>query len=297
LVGSCARREASDRPWIRRRPRVDVARKDGDCVLRSRDAIDVEAFITDNEIGLAIFDPFVELHPVNENDNVEIAAVGRIFRRIAVNGGCSVVLAHHTRKPPNAANRESYAGDMDAGRGAGALNGVARMVATLYTVDPATGKKYGLSEADARSHVRFDDAKANLALVSGEPRFFRREGVTIGGFGGEEVGVLRPVTLSRVRSSTESKADDDAKTRSAVAGLLRSVEGRRMAITAIAGNLMDSGTVELVSLDALRKRLTEMFKKPQEYENGDVVRGFNGTIKGKTGRSMQLILDVAEKRK
>ncbi|OSI26579.1 AAA family ATPase [Bradyrhizobium canariense] len=203
-------------------------RKDGEHVIRSRDAIDVEAFIKENGIGLAIFDPFVELHPVDENNNVEIAAVGRIFRRIAVNGRCGVVLAHHTRKPPNAANRDSYAGDMDAARGAGALNGVARMGATLYGIDVATAKKYGIRDEEKHRYIRFDDGKANMSLLSGEPRFFRREGVVIGGPGGEEVGVLVPVKLSRTKTSAETTSDENARIRDAVASLLRTADGRRM---------------------------------------------------------------------
>ncbi|MET4328343.1 energy-coupling factor transporter ATP-binding protein EcfA2 [Bradyrhizobium sp. i1.15.2] len=270
------------------------ARKDGEHVIRSRDAVDVETFLQENSVGLAIFDPFVELHPVDENNNVEIAAVGRIFRRIAVNGRCGVVLAHHTRKPPNAANRDSYAGDMDAGRGAGALNGVARMVATLYTVDQATAKKYGLHEAEARNYVRFDDAKANLALVAGEPRFFRREGVVIGGLGGEEVGVLVPAKLSRAKNATQTTSDENARIRDAVASLLRTADGRRMTVKSVADELIDTGLAELVSPEALRKRLGRLFEQPQHYGNGDQIRSENTREKGKQGRALQLVLDIAD---
>ncbi|RXG97351.1 AAA family ATPase [Bradyrhizobium zhanjiangense] len=271
------------------------ARKDGEQVIRSRDAIDVEEFIKANGIGLAIFDPFVELHPVDENNNVEIAAVGRIFRRIAVNGRCGVVLAHHTRKPPNAANRDSYAGDMDAGRGAGALNGVARMVATLYTVDAPTAKKYGLQESEARNYVRFDDAKANLALVAGEPRFYRREGVIIGGTGGEEVGVLVPAKLNRARTATETTSDENARLRHAVASLLRAADGHRLTVKSVAEALIDTGLAELVTADALRKRLARMFEQPQNFENGDQVRSENTREKGKQGRALHLVLVIADR--
>ncbi|OSI68690.1 AAA family ATPase [Bradyrhizobium canariense] len=270
------------------------ARKDGEHVIRSRDAIDVEAFIKENGIGLAIFDPFVELHPVDENNNVEIAAVGRIFRRIAVNGRCGVVLAHHTRKPPNAANRDSYAGDMDAARGAGALNGVARMGATLYGIDVATAKKYGIRDEEKHRYIRFDDGKANMSLLSGEPRFFRREGVVIGGPGGEEVGVLVPVKLSRTKTSAETTSDENARIRDAVASLLRTADGRRMTVKTVADELIDTGLAELVSPEALRKRLGRMFEQPQHYENGDQVRSENAREKGKQGRALQLVLDIAD---
>ncbi|MGY4483336.1 hypothetical protein ACVWWR_002527 [Bradyrhizobium sp. LM3.2] len=270
------------------------ARKDGEHVVRSRDAIDVEAFIKENGIGLAIFDPFVELHPVDENNNVEIAAVGRIFRRIAVNGRCGVVLAHHTRKPPNAANRESYAGDMDAARGAGALNGVARMGATLYGIDAATAKKYGIRDEEKNRYIRFDDGKANMSLLSGEPRFFRREGVVIGGLGGEEVGVLVPVKLTRAKTATERSYDENTRIRDAVAGLLKTAGAKRMTIKSVAEELIDTGLAELVSSEALRKRLGRMFETPQHYENGDSVRSETARKTGKQGRELYLILEIAD---
>ena len=184
------------------------ATRSNDTIVMSRDAKAIEEFMLANGIGLGIFDPFVEMHPADENNNVEVAAVARVFRRVAVRANCSVILAHHTRKPPAASGSDAYAGNMDSGRGAGALNGVARMVATLYTLDAATAKKYGIREAEIRNYIRFDDAKSNLSLVSGDPIFFKREGVTIGGFGGEEVGVLRPASLSRVKDVKEQAKDD-----------------------------------------------------------------------------------------
>lgn len=182
-------------------------RTNSNTLAASKDAAAVEAFILDNGIGAVVLDPFVELHQADENNNVEVAAVARVFRRIAVRGHCAVVLAHHSRKPREA-DAALHAGNMDSGRGAGALNGVARMVATLYTLDKDTGKRFGIREEDCRRYVRFDDAKNNLGLVAAEPTFFRREGVTIGGFGGEEVGVLRPATLTRVEDP-KMKARED----------------------------------------------------------------------------------------
>lgn len=270
------------------------ARKNGDQVVATKDATGIEEFIKSNGIGLAIFDPFVEMHAVDENNNVEIAAVGRVFRRIAVSCSCSVVLAHHPRKPPNAANRESFAGDMDASRGAGALTGVSRMGATMYGMDIATAKKYGVPESEKHRYVRFDDGKANMSLLSGEPRFFRREGVVIGGIGGEEVGVLVPVKLGRLKSAAQSSADENTDIRNAVASLLRRADSGRMTLKSVAEELIDTGLTELTSFDALRKRLERQFKDPQTYENGDRVRSETLREKGKQGRALHLIIDIAD---
>lgn len=275
-----------------------IAKKDNDKISASADASYIEAVIRDNGIGVAIFDPFVELHPANENDNVEIAAVARVFRRIAVRGECGVVLAHHTRKPPNGANRESFAGDMDMGRGAGSLNGVARMVVTLYTLDAATAKKYGVTEDEARKYIRLDDGKANMSLVSAEPRFFRREGVTIGGFGGEEVGVLRPVKLSRTKSATETKADEDALTRETIREILQKEPERKWPVTKLAARLIELGTIELISPDTLTKRIKQIFGKPVSYDNGVTIKLIeNGTIPGERGRKALLVAEFAENAK
>lgn len=270
------------------------ARKNGDQVVGTKDAASIEEFIKENKIGLAIFDPFVEMHAVDENNNVEIAAVGRVFRRMAVSCSCSVVLAHHPRKPPNAANRESFAGDMDVSRGAGALTGVSRMGATMYGMDTASAKKYGVPEGEKHRYVRFDDGKANMSLLSGEPRFFRREGVVIGGIGGEEVGVLVPVKLGRVKSASQSSADENTGIRNAVASLLRRADGGRMTLKSVADELIDTGLAELTSFDALRKRLERQFKDPQTYENGDRVRSETLREKGKQGRALHLIIDIAD---
>jgi hypothetical protein len=274
-----------------------IAKRDNDRIKASPDAAYIEGLIKDNAIGLAIFDPFVELHPANENDNVEIATVARMFRAIAVRRECAVVLAHHTRKPPNAANRESYAGDMDAGRGAGSLNGVARMVATLYTLDAVTAKKYGLSDAEHRHYVRFDDGKANMSLISDAPTFFKREGVMIGGFGGEEVGVLRPVALGRLKTPAQAKADDDATIKESVRAMLRVSDGHTMPLLEIVQTLLENNTIDLMSEDTLRKRLDKIFADPLEYSSGDIIDRATRSVKGKNGRSAFLTLNVAEKSK
>ncbi len=278
--------------------RLVIDKRVGDRIVASKDATEIEEAIkTAGDICLAIFDPLVELHSADENNNGEMAAVTGIFREIAVRTNCAVVLAHHTRKPPNAANRESYAGNMDAARGAGSINFAARIVCTLYTVDPNTAKAYGIAEGDCRLYVRLDDAKANMSLLSGDPRFFKRESVLIDGFGGDPVGVLRPVKLARRLRSTETKAEDDARTREAVVALLHRAEGHRMAVTTIADDLIDTGVAEDMSSDTLQKRLKTMFENPQTYENGYVIRSETCSVKGKPGRSALLILEIAESSK
>ena len=73
---------------------------------------DVEACICQirvHGIRLFIVDPFVEVHGVNENDNVRVKEVAAMFRRIAQDADCAVHLVHHTRKPPSGSS-DGYAG-------------------------------------------------------------------------------------------------------------------------------------------------------------------------------------------
>jgi hypothetical protein len=164
-------------------------------------------YIATNAIGVAIFDPFVEMHDSEENANNEVAPVARIFRSIATQAGCSVAIAHHTKKP-SGADSAGQAGNMDTARGASALMGVARTAMTLFTLDGKTGQKdYGLTEDEARRYVRVDDAKNNMAFKNnGGPLFFKREGVTLE-TSGEDVGILRPTQLAKVATSKKDERD------------------------------------------------------------------------------------------
>jgi hypothetical protein len=112
-----------------------------------------------------------------------------MWRDVARLCDCAVVLVHHTGKPPPAAP-DGWAGSLSASRGASSLAGVARIMRTLFAMSQSDAGKLGVSDEDRRLWVRLDDAKANLSLVSGAARWFRRVSVTIAN--GEEVGVLVP---------------------------------------------------------------------------------------------------------
>jgi len=185
-----------------------MARRGSSAIVAAPAALELIQTFLDSDISVAMFDPFVELHPAEENSNVEISQVGRIFRKIAVEARCAVLIVHHTRKPATS-DSTSHAGNMDSARGAGSLVGVTRMGGTLYTIDDKTAEQYGVDEDDRHRYVRFDDGKNNMALPNAEPIFYRREGVNIGTIDDpEEVGVLRPVGLSRKKPATEQRAED-----------------------------------------------------------------------------------------
>lgn len=175
-------------------------------------------FLIKNNIELLIIDPFAETHQANENDNAEMLKVAQMYRTIAQKANCAVCIVHHTRKPPMADN-VSHAGNMDSGRGASSIAGVARVILTLYSMSKKDAKTYNIQEDRRNRYVRLDDAKANLSLISSQPRWFERTTVKLptsdlenatevftdpdgSQYAIEEVGALTPVTLTPVTEVT-----------------------------------------------------------------------------------------------
>lgn len=257
-----------------------------DQVQRTKHARELVAWLTTNDIGLLILDPLLEFHSASENDNVMMGHVAREFRRIAVEANCAVIVVHHTRKAPTAANRESLAGDMDGGRGASAVTGVARIVTTLYGLDQTTAARYGVPEADRHRYVRLDDAKANMSLLSGEPVFFYRESVRLGE-DEETVGVLRRVILKRTASAKELQAADEAAIRTAVQNMLAERPDGKATAAEVAEELISTSIVAGVTLDSLRKRIGAMFPK-----DGKPISARTERVEGRKGVSV--VLSLAE---
>ncbi len=203
--GRLALNSGADRPLM-----VAKAERSGN-VVRLPDVDACIARIREHHIGLLVVDPFVEVHEVSENSNEQIKVVAGLFREIARMGDCAVMLVHHTAKPPQGVS-DGHAGNLNTARGASALVGVARIVQTLFSMSPRDAEHYGVPDNERRLYIRLDDAKANLRLIDGEARWFKREGVTIAN--GDEVGVLVPTTLER------ADEDDDADLYRAIVGRL-----------------------------------------------------------------------------
>lgn len=193
---------------------VMVARKRGHGadrkLFKTQDIDEIEQHIKAKGIGLLIVDPFSETHEGDENDNVEMRAVAALFRGIAQRADVAVILVHHTRKLP-AGNSDGHAGNMDSGRGASSVSGVARVVQTLYGMSAKDAKRCGVPEAQRHLYVRLDDAKTTLSAPGGSrPNWYRREGVdlpTLGG-GTESVGVLVPAQLVETVEEDDMEALD-----------------------------------------------------------------------------------------
>ena len=149
-------------------------------------------------LRLLIVDPFAETHSANENDNAEMLKVAQMYREIAQKANAAVCIVHHTRKPPQA-DSSGMVGNMDSGRGASSIAGVARVVVTLYNMSKKDAKHYNVKEEDRHRYVRLDDAKANLSLLKGKPVWFKRISVPL------ETTDIEGVEPDRIRLDTSGQ--------------------------------------------------------------------------------------------
>jgi len=149
--------------------------------------------ITRYAVNIVFVDPFAETFEGDENSNSELKWAGVLWREVARRTNAAVCLVHHTKKYAS-----SMAGDVDAARGAGALIGIARIVATLF---PMTQREAEVMLSPAKQeqrglYLRYDDAKANLNLKSPFAKWFHKNTINLGnaldGLPGDDVGVLVP---------------------------------------------------------------------------------------------------------
>jgi hypothetical protein len=184
--------DIADRLFLAERPEtIVIAKSEGRRVTVTPLADQLKATIKEHEIDAVFVDPFAETFEGDENSNSEVKWAGIAWREIARATECGLKLVHHTRKYAN-----DMAGDADASRGGGALIGTARVVSTLFHMREEEAKLMDIDPEERSQFVRYDDAKANLSLVTKIARWFKKETVKLpnGTLSeeGDEVGVLVP---------------------------------------------------------------------------------------------------------
>jgi hypothetical protein len=157
------------------------------------------------DIKVLIIDPFVSTHDSNENDNSALDQVMGYYRQIASETGVAIILVHHTRK--NGDESDSFAGNVDAMRGASATKDAARLCFTLSKMGKKSATDHGIDEYARHQLIRLDDAKNNFTLADGKTKWLKMEGVQIAN--GEWIGVPRsydmPESTLKIKPSAESK--------------------------------------------------------------------------------------------
>lgn len=174
--------------------RIDPVTKE---IQRHPDVDLIKKIITEKGVRLFILDPLIEFNGATE-DGEGLKAAGSVLREIANDCECSVLFFHHT---PKTSNSDTAAGDMNALRGGGPLIGSARFVSTMFSMSVKDAEEYGIERNERHKYVRFDDAKANMTVMSGEPYWWVKLGVGLDNAEGvrpaDNIGVLRHAQLRR----------------------------------------------------------------------------------------------------
>jgi hypothetical protein len=138
-----------------------------------------------NEISCVIFDPFVKMHRISEQDNNRIDQIASEFGALADKYQCAIDLVHHTRKRPPGSTAEL---GVDDTRGAGALKDALRSVRML---NPISGNDaVGIPEAERHRYFRVGLVKANHTVMTDTKQIYRLHTVTIPNLQQSEVGVV-----------------------------------------------------------------------------------------------------------
>jgi len=152
-------------------------------------------------VDVIIFDPFINTHQLNENDNVHVNIVMTAFKQIARDGNLAVQLVHHVQK--GSLRDEGKADNSaDAARGATAFINAARIGLALQQMSVAEAN---IAEIDnPTQYVKLIDSKANLAerRSFSDVRWFKKESVNLGNATqmyphGDDVAVIVPFTMTQ----------------------------------------------------------------------------------------------------
>jgi hypothetical protein len=126
------------------------------------------------KIDLLVIDPAVKAHGgLDENSNSEIDAFAAILTGLAIEKNVAIDVLAHERKG------SGDAGDVNRGRGAGALKDAARLVYTITPMSEDDAKALAVSADERRGLVRIDSAKVNTAPPSASAKWFRFVGVAL----------------------------------------------------------------------------------------------------------------------
>jgi AAA domain/Primase C terminal 2 (PriCT-2) len=151
----------------------------------------VIAALKEDKIDVLIVDPFVSCHHVSENDNSAIDQVAKSWSGIAEAANCSVMIAHHTRKPMAGGNGGST---VDDGRGATSLANAVRAARTLNNMTTDEAAKADIDEKYRRYYFRADLGKTNLTRPAEGADWFKLVSVDLEnimpGIAGDEIGVV-----------------------------------------------------------------------------------------------------------
>lgn len=246
----------------------------GEWPERNGDVMDlVVRFIQQNGISFFGVGPLGHLHETDENSNSAMNKVMQIIGGVARETNVSLLLGHHTAKPPGAAS-DGHAGNANAGRGAKAIVDNVRIALTLETMGAADWMKYAsiVPEDDRERYARLDDAKTNRALRRRKPIWIKKNTVRLPQ--GDEVGAFEHYDLDgRVKPQDELIAED-------LIHLITQSESSFLPLAECVGYVRQRYPLwQKMTVTIARDNLEQMFKAAVEVEAGRIYLSKNKQTK------------------
>lgn len=141
----------------------------------------ISRIIRKRRCDVVIFDPFISMHRVSENDNPAMDMVVKALKGVAQETGCAIMLVHHTRKP------NGEAGGVDDLRGAVSLANAARYVRVLNPMTAGEAEGLGIDPEKRGFYFSATDGKTNLTPPAANRDWFKLESFELGNGGGFEI--------------------------------------------------------------------------------------------------------------
>jgi AAA domain len=130
--------------------------------------------ITRRKADVVFLDPLVKTHAIDENNNTAVDFVAGQLSHLSEKHDCGVCSPHHNRKG------QADAGNVDTGRGAGALKDAYRLCYTLTSMQKAEAHLFGISDDERAFLFGVDAAKVNLVPRPTDARWFKLVNVPLG---------------------------------------------------------------------------------------------------------------------
>lgn len=144
------------------------------------------------QADVIMYDPMINVHQLNENDNSHMRFVIWIIRQIARATNTAALMAHHTGKGSNMKEK----GDADIFRGAGALINSARVGILMSPITIEDATSFGIKADDRSDYARLDNAKTNLfKKTSGALQWL--QWLSVGIQTGDQIGVPVMTDMSK----------------------------------------------------------------------------------------------------
>jgi RecA-family ATPase len=190
----------------------------------------ISAALGENQIDLAIFDPFVTLHNVSEVDSGKMDTVVRLFASIGDENDCGIEIAHHVRKPVAGTNGDYDVHDI---RGVAAITDAVRAARVLNRMNEKDAESAGCSDIERLSRFRVDRAKGNYSPAQAATW---RQFVSVELANGDDVGVVAPWNFPGQGERTPERAEADQKAEHVFLQLLDKLLDRNMNVSANSGH-------------------------------------------------------------